>query len=256
MSQNNSTITERACPAPFLPASNYPDTGGFVVGRFCAPFPSAGGEPFDCCLPCPHTDWVYQDNFLALTRAVNYINVVGMACCVFLLLSFAVLPTNQTQRHYLSVCVVLAIVLMNLGFIIPLGAKPKLCYNDITPHDMHSDTTCALSGASLLAGGWYAVMWVFMRALSLHLQICWQVITGRKFFVAAQLAGWGIPAAFVAASLVVTGVSYRFGDTCHIKHHKGLEIFWVPLLTCGAAAIIVQFATYVLDGMRSIGGSV
>ncbi len=84
---------------------------------------------------------------------------------------------------------------------------------------------------------------VFMRALSLHLQICWQVITGRKFFVVAQLAGWGIPAGFVAASLVVTGVSYRFGDTCHIKHNKGLEIFWVPLLTCGAAAIIVQFAT-------------
>ncbi len=50
-------------------------------------------------------------------------------------------------------------VTFQLGFIIPLGAKPKQCYNDITPHDMFSDTTCALSGTSLLVGGWCAVMW-------------------------------------------------------------------------------------------------
>ncbi len=46
-----------------------------------------------------------------------------------------------------------------LGFIIPLGAKPKPCYNDITPNDMYSETTCAFSGACLLAGGWCTVMW-------------------------------------------------------------------------------------------------
>lgn len=87
---------------------------------------------------------------------------------------------------------------------------------------------------------------VFMRALSLHLQICWQVVTGRKFFIGAQLFGWGIPAILVAASLAVTGVSFRFGDTCHINHRNGLQVFWAPLLTFAAAAIVVQFATYVL----------
>ena len=83
-----------------------------------------------------------------------------------------------------------------------------------------------------------------MRALALHLQICWQVVTGRKFFVAAQLAGWGIPVILVASSLALTGVSFRFGDTCHINHRNGLQVFWAPLLTCAAAAIVVQFATY------------
>ena len=82
-----------------------------------------------------------------------------------------------------------------------------------------------------------------MRVLSLHLQICWQLVTGRKFFILAQLAGWGIPAIFVAVSLAVTGVSFRFGDTCHINHAHALSVFWAPLLTCAAAAIIIQFAT-------------
>ena len=93
---------------------------------------------------------------------------------------------------------------------------------------------------------------VFMRALALHLQICWQVVTGRKFFVAAQLAGWAIPAIMVAASLALTGVSFRFGDTCHINHRNGLQVFWAPLLTCAAAAIVVQFATYARPSRKTI----
>lgn len=46
-----------------------------------------------------------------------------------------------------------------LGFIIPLGARPEQCYDDITPNDMYTSITCALSGACLLAGGWCTVMW-------------------------------------------------------------------------------------------------
>ena len=84
---------------------------------------------------------------------------------------------------------------------------------------------------------------VFMRALTLHLQICWQVITGRKFFIGAQLAGWGIPAIFVALALSITGVSYRFGNTCHINHAHGLEDFWGPLLAVAGATMIIQLAT-------------
>ncbi|KAI9679888.1 MAG: hypothetical protein M1817_004903 [Caeruleum heppii] len=134
---------------------------------------------------------------------------------------------------------------MQISFIIPLAAKPKQCYNKITPNDLHSDATCAVTGAFLLAGGWWSVMWVCLRALTLHLQICWQVITGKKFFYFAQAAGWGLPAVLVAVALAITGVSYRFGDTCHINYANALEIFWGPMLASAGAAIIVQFATFV-----------
>lgn len=82
-----------------------------------------------------------------------------------------------------------------------------------------------------------------MRALSLHVQICWQAVPGRKFFVGAQIAGWGIPIVFVGVSLAITGVSFRFGDTCHINHADAMQIFWGPLLAFAGAAIIIQFAT-------------
>ncbi|KAI9828780.1 MAG: hypothetical protein M1832_001885 [Thelocarpon impressellum] len=229
----NSTLLSEVplCPRPFLPESNYPDTGGFIRGRFCGPVGSTM-----CCLPCPQTNWVYGDHFHVLTEVANYINVVGVVCCGFVLLSFAILPVEKTHRHYLSVCLVLATVLMHMGFIIPLGTRPKQCYNDITPNDMFSSLNCAMSGAFLLA--------VFMRALTLHLQICWQVITGRKFFICALLAGWGIPAAFVTLAMSLTGVSYRFGNTCHINHSKALQDFWGPLLAFAGATMIIQFATF------------
>ena len=58
------------------------------------------------------------------------------------------------------------------------------------------------------------------------------------------LAGWGIPILIASSSLAVTGVSYRFGDTCHINHYQALQDYWGPILFFGAAAAILQFATF------------
>ena len=63
-------------------------------------------------------------------------------------------------------------------------------------------------------------------------------------FWGSLLAGWGIPILVSACSLANTGVSYRFGDTCHINHHQALEDYWGPILFFGAAAALLQFATF------------
>jgi hypothetical protein len=92
-------------------------------------------------------------------------------------------------------------------------------------------------------GGWGAVIWVFWRALSIHLQICWEVVPGSAFFYSALAFGWGIPAVGLATSLSVTGVSYRFGNVCHINHYNGLQDFWGPLLAFAALGMVLQFIT-------------
>src|ERR1700726_3206212 len=80
-----------------------------LSGRFCQKV----GE-IHCCLPCPTTDWVYPDNFNTITQAASWINVVGMACSVFLLLSFAALPVEKTHRHYLSICLAIGTIFMQV----------------------------------------------------------------------------------------------------------------------------------------------
>ncbi|KAK0118774.1 hypothetical protein ONS95_007656 [Cadophora gregata] len=227
------------CPAPFLQEDLFPGAGAFVEGRFC----SAILGP-SCCLPCPQTQWLYADNFDAITHSASWLNVAGMVCSMFLILSFAFLPVEKTHRHYLSVCLAVAIIIMQLGFIIPLGAKPEQCFDAITPHDMDSSATCAVSGAMLLAGGWCAVMWIFLRALALHLQICWQIVIGKSFMWGALAAGWGIPAIGLTLALIFSGVSFRFGDTCHINHKNSLAAFWIPLLVFAAVTVIIQFGTF------------
>jgi hypothetical protein len=109
---------------------------------------------------------------------------------------------------------------------------------------MRTSKTCALSGSFLLAGGWCGVMWVFLRALALHLQICWQVVIGNTFMWAALAAGWGIPAIALTVALVFSGVSFRFGDTCHINHNNSLADFWIPLLIFAGITVVIQFATF------------
>ncbi|KAF6230073.1 hypothetical protein HO133_004412 [Letharia lupina] len=161
-----------------------------------------------------------------------------------LLLSFIVLPVQKTNRHYLTIGLVVAICFLQLGFIIPLGVEPEQCYDAITPNDMYSDMTCAFSGAFLLFGGFAAILWGFLRSLSIHLQICWQVVTGKKFFWSSLIAGWGLPGLFLAITLPLTGTSYRFGNTCHINHTKAVQDYWGPLLAFAAISTILQFATF------------
>ena len=63
-------------------------------------------------------------------------------------------------------------------------------------------------------------------------------------FWCSLLAGWGVPVIFASTALAVTGVSYRFGQTCHINHDEALQDYWGPLLFFAALAAILQFATF------------
>ncbi|KAI8632532.1 hypothetical protein F5Y19DRAFT_492334 [Xylariaceae sp. FL1651] len=239
--QSNQSIADLrgGCLAPFFNEEAFPVTGGYVSGRLCS---NLTGE--SCCLPCPLTDWVYPDNFNAATQSADWVNVAGMVGCAFLLLSWIFLPVERTHRHYLSICLTIAVVFMNLGFIIPLAGKPEQCFNEITPNGQDSSSICAASGAFLLLGGWGGVMWVFLRALSLHLQICWQLVVGRNYMWFSQALGWGIPIVGLVILLVFSGVSFRFGATCHINHENSLADFWIPLLIFAGLTVIIQFATF------------
>ena len=190
------------------------------------------------------TEWVYPDNFSSLTTAADWVAVASTVCCVFLLISWLVLPVDKTNRHYLSICLTTGVLLMNFGFIVPLAAQPDQCADAITPNGMKSNAACAASGSFIVLGGWTAVVWVFLRSLSLHLQICWQVVVGRTFMWAAHVTGWGIPALGLILALVLSGVSFRFGTTCHINHSNSLAVLWIPLLALSTITIIVQLVTF------------
>lgn len=190
------------------------------------------------------TDYLYPPELFTWYRIAEWLNVVGLACLTFLLISFIVLPAEKTRRHYLSYGLIIAGILMALGFVIPLGARPEQCYDEITPHDMYSSLTCAFSGAFLVAGGLSFAVWIFIRALSMHLQICWDVTPGTKFFYWAQGLGWSVVAAFLALTLTLTGVSFRFGDVCHVNAQHSMSDLWGPLLAISAGAVLLQGSTF------------
>lgn len=155
---------------------------------------------------------------------------------------------HERELPSAKACVRCAIVpeltVPKLGFVIPLAAKPDQCYDDITPNSMSTSSVCAASGSFLILGGWAGVLWVFLRSLSLHLQICWQVVVGRNFMWFSQGVGWGIPVIGIILALVLSGVSFRFGTTCHINHQDSLADLWIPLLVFAGLTIILQFATF------------
>lgn len=60
----------------------------------------------------------------------------------------------------------------------------------------------------------------------------------------ALVGGWGVPAIGLAIALVYSGVSFRFGSTCHINHNNSLADFWIPLLIFAGITVIIQFSTF------------
>ncbi|OJJ80706.1 protein gprM [Aspergillus glaucus CBS 516.65] len=230
------------CQFPFLQQNLFPDTGGYINGRYCAVVPNPGGHE-NCCVPCPVANWKYGDELMAKTKIPSYISALIFPFVVLLLLSYAVLPAKYSHLHYLSVSFTIGICCMHVAFIIPLGAKPEQCYNEITPKGMHDDLSCAFTGSLLLFGGFKVVVWSFIRAIAFHLQVCWEQVLGTKFMWGALICGWGVPAIGTTVMLIVTGVSFRFGEICHINMENSMYDYWIPALVFAGTALVLQLST-------------
>lgn len=79
----------------------------------------------------------------------------------------------------------------------------------------------------------------------MHLQICWDIIPNRTFFWTSQIAAWGCTAAVTTVCLYITGVSFRFGDYCHVNNYKGLQTLWGPLLGFAGLSLTLQASTFI-----------
>lgn len=205
----NSTILRGACPAPFLQLSNFQSTDGcecllgtnaldLVLIRDSSTWPilrSCSVRPrYYKLLSALSNDrlgllgqWVVWQcyawdeahvlsGFKSVPKIISWVNVAGLVCAMSLLVSYFVLPTEKTSRHYLTIGMIVSVCFLEvpwiwwyehwinrwlpqLGFIIPLGAQPEQCHDAITPNDMYSDLACAFSGASLILGGLAVIMW-------------------------------------------------------------------------------------------------
>lgn len=82
-----------------------------VEGRLCQHL----SDTLSCCMPCPMTDWAYPDSFQTLGLAAGWVAVVSTVCTVFLLLSWAILPVEKTNRHYMSIGLTVGVVFMNVS---------------------------------------------------------------------------------------------------------------------------------------------
>ncbi|OJD40299.1 uncharacterized protein BKCO1_1000492 [Diplodia corticola] len=234
-----------ACPAPFLDESLFPKSGGFVPGRACALNPLEGPNATSrCCIPCPIFDYVYDDDFKNLTDGAAWLHVVGFILCGFLLISMAVLPVTATRRTFLNIILLVGIMLLELGFIIPLARQPEQCHNEITPNDMNTSTTCAFSGAFAAFGGMTLVTWILIRAFFMHLQIVWDHTPTKYTYLAANITAWTVTIVLVSAVLAHAGVSFRFGGYCHVNHTGSIPTYWSWLLAFGALALLLQLATF------------
>ncbi|KAF1959644.1 hypothetical protein CC80DRAFT_514137 [Byssothecium circinans] len=235
--------TDSKCTLPLLDQSLFSEIGGYQQGRYCGLGSFKDGTT--CCFPCPIQDWLYPPEWKSQLRVPNYLAILSVVLCCFLLLSFAVLPPEQTHRHYLSVGLLFPVLFISLSFAIPVTTNPDLCHDQITPNDIHSSLSCAWTGSLVALGGLGCVIWVFLRSLWLHIRIFWDKDPGHRFKWGSIVFGTVMPFIFLAVILVVTGFSYRMGQTCLPNHEHAIVTFWIWLVIFAILAFLLQFITTV-----------
>jgi hypothetical protein len=186
---------------------------------------------------------VYPSEWKLQLKVPNYLSILSVVLCLFLLVSFAVLPPEASHRHYLSVGLLFPVLFISLSFVIPAGSDPPLCFDDITPHDMRSSLSCAWTGTLVALGGLGSVVWVFLRSLWLHIRIFWDRDPGAAFKYLSLLAGMVVPLSLLTALLAATGFSYRMGQTCLPNHEHAIVSFWVWLVGFAIAGFVLQAVT-------------
>jgi hypothetical protein len=128
------------CPAPFLkdPLAQS-GTNNSVSPSTCE---------YGCCIPCPVQDYLYpvgwtQKGFLA----TNVIRTISMACALFLVISFAILPDKRTHPSLLIFEFVIALFLYNGSILFSLGNPKRLqCSTEIVNSTQENNLLCAVQG--------------------------------------------------------------------------------------------------------------
>lgn len=147
-----------SCHPPFISQATYPPHGGDIGGRLCANL-TQGFSSVSCCLPCPVTEWIYSDSFAGKAKVANYFAIILLILDAFLLLSFALLKKEHSYRHYLSTGLTVSFTLIAIAFITPLSTQPELCYDEVTPNDYKSNSSCGFTGTFVMLGGMGVVVW-------------------------------------------------------------------------------------------------
>ncbi|CAI6340341.1 unnamed protein product [Periconia digitata] len=233
--------TQSTCTPPLLDQSLFTGPAGYTQGRYCGLGSFEDGTT--CCFPCPIQDWLYPPEWQQQLRVPNYLSILSVILCCFLLLSFAVLPPEVTHRHYLSVGLLFPVLFITLSFAIPVTTNPSMCHDKITPDDMHGSSSCAWTGSFVALGGLGCVVWVFLRSLWLHIRIFWDKDPGKRFKWGSIIFGTVVPLIFLTVILVVTGFSYRMGQTCLPNHESAIVTFWVWLVVFAILAFLLQLVT-------------
>ncbi|KAF2859547.1 hypothetical protein K470DRAFT_95880 [Piedraia hortae CBS 480.64] len=232
-------ITE--CISPFLNVRSYPTTGGETASRFCKPL----NANLTCCLPCPLTDWVFDDHIGSQIATADHLSIGGFVLNVLLLLTFWILPEEKTMRHYLSVSLAVSATIMSLAFLIPLGTNPNYCHDDITPNNMNTDTGCAFTGSLLLFGWMGCVVWIMLRSIWTMLRIVVDFQRPIAYKWVALTLGIGLPAFYLAICLPISGVAYRLGDVCIPSRTSAFATWFVWVIVFSTLSTLILIFTIV-----------
>ena len=63
--------------------------------------------------------------FKQMDQAAGYINVVALSLCIFLLLTFVMLPVEITKRHYLNICLLVGNIFVSVCTPISFFINPR-----------------------------------------------------------------------------------------------------------------------------------
>jgi hypothetical protein len=181
---------------------------------------------FKVCHSLLSIDWIDTmfTSYIPKFQAADIINVISAILCIFLLITYLLLP-GPSQANYPKICLAISLIMLNGGgfFSLTRSERQMTFCNDIITSADHTNWRCMMQAFFVVVGAHGAALWVSVRVYRLFsLVVLGNAGSGWKSFIAENLFAWGIPLVFGIVTLASKKARFTYGRWC------GPNLNWAP----------------------------
>ncbi|KAG0332242.1 hypothetical protein BG004_001330 [Podila humilis] len=176
----------------------------------------------------------------------NVLPGVSAGLCLILMISYLVLPDKLQHPSNLILFSAVALFIFSSA-VIPSYGNPKriqCAANGISTANSHNNTLCMAQGAWVLFGAIASTVWLSLVIVNLHLHTVWNSNWLSRRAWLSHIAGWFVPAAFAAISVITKSISWNNSNMCMASQETSNALLFIPLGVVIVPSFLLHLLTF------------
>ncbi|KAG9320783.1 hypothetical protein KVV02_005057 [Mortierella alpina] len=197
-----------------------------------------------CCIKCPAWKSFHEPNVVQhLLLAMYVVHQISLACKIFLVISYLVLPGKRGQPHTSVMLLFISDSMWFASFNIMPGISNS-CVNDFEISTAQNSRSCGIQGVLIIYFIHTTVLWCSLLIYKLHMLAVWRSDIVERYFGWIAAFCWMFPLVFVVP-VAAKGLAQfpGVGATCVVSHANLNTYLFYPTAAYFYPALLLHLFT-------------